>query len=225
MATIGRNEACPCGSGKKFKKCHDGNWPEGSAATHDLGAKADFDLRTAAVHEAGHAVACAVLGRRFEEVSLTTMIEQVATPSGPAEIQSTTGVRFSQAYDQESLSFYRAGKLDVGDLLIALAGGAAEFKLAKARSSVEGVKQGMTWDFQNIGYAVSEGLQGADNPVADEEFVGALLSTSLKRAGVFVDANRTAIEAVAVELISKKSLSFEEVLALAKIAMPEAPTR
>ncbi len=23
---IGRNEACPCGSGKKFKKCHLGNF-------------------------------------------------------------------------------------------------------------------------------------------------------------------------------------------------------
>jgi preprotein translocase subunit SecA len=22
LATIGRNDPCPCGSGKKFKKCH-----------------------------------------------------------------------------------------------------------------------------------------------------------------------------------------------------------
>ncbi|MFX8778298.1 SEC-C metal-binding domain-containing protein [Acinetobacter baumannii] len=29
---IGRNEKCPCGSGKKFKKCHllKGGWPANS---------------------------------------------------------------------------------------------------------------------------------------------------------------------------------------------------
>jgi preprotein translocase subunit SecA len=27
-AKVGRNDPCPCGSGKKFKKCHDGNLDE-----------------------------------------------------------------------------------------------------------------------------------------------------------------------------------------------------
>lgn len=30
---VGRNEPCPCGSGQKFKKCHDlsGGWPPAAA--------------------------------------------------------------------------------------------------------------------------------------------------------------------------------------------------
>ena len=28
VAKVGRNEACPCGSGKKFKKCHEGREEE-----------------------------------------------------------------------------------------------------------------------------------------------------------------------------------------------------
>jgi uncharacterized protein YecA (UPF0149 family) len=31
---VGRNEPCPCGSGKKFKKCCGAAWPGPLAGTH-----------------------------------------------------------------------------------------------------------------------------------------------------------------------------------------------
>ena len=34
MAKIGRNDVCPCGSGRKYKRCHVGNWPP--SASHAI---------------------------------------------------------------------------------------------------------------------------------------------------------------------------------------------
>jgi hypothetical protein len=210
VATIGRNDPCPCGSAKKFKRCHEGNWPEGTAgARRDL--LAEVDLRTA-VHEAGHAIACAVLGRRFEAVSLATTTDEVSTLAGPAKWTSTIGVQFSDTWNEESIACYAAGKLDVGDLLIALAGGAAEAKLVGAASNM--IKQGMWGDFQNTGYAITKGLESAGDPDSDEQLVRAIIGAALARAGAFVDAHVVAIRATATELVAKRSLTFDEVLAI-----------
>ena len=213
MAAIGRNDACPCGSGRKVKKCHDGNWPEGDLpGAGDDGGQAEAEFRKVALHEAGHAVACALLGRQFEEVSLATMTDRVSTASGPAEMTSILGVRFSDAVEHDRMSSYRAGRLDARDLVIALAGGAAVSILAKG--SVDDVKQGMWWDFQNIGYAITGALEGIGDERADNKFVRAVLAAALERAGAFVESNRDAILLVAAELRTKKSLSFGEVQAL-----------
>jgi hypothetical protein len=207
---IGRNDPCPCGSGKKVKRCHEGNWPIGSADAN-RGVLANDDLRTA-IHEAGHAIACAVLGRRFEEVTLATITDEVSTPAGPANWTSTLGVQFSEAWNVESISSYAAGKLDVGDLLIALAGGAAEAKLVGGASEM--LERGMWGDFQNIGYAITKGLEKAGDSNADEQLVRAIIGAALARAGVFVDAQVAAIRATASELLVKRSLTFDEVLAI-----------
>ena len=151
-----------------------------------------------------------MLGRRFERVTL-----EVAT--GPNEVPSTLGVQFSDAYNRESLSQYAAGKLDVADLLIAFAGGAAESILAGSRTGV--VQEGMTCDFQNIGYAVTTRLKAAGDAEANGEFANAIFAAALERAGAFVRSNRASIESVARQLAAKKSLRFEEVSSLAKEAL------
>ena len=43
MSKIGRNEPCPCGSGKKYKKCHLKEEVEANSEKNDSQEKMNFD--------------------------------------------------------------------------------------------------------------------------------------------------------------------------------------
>jgi hypothetical protein len=68
MARTGRNEPCPCGSGRKFKRCHGGPTPPRSTETGETCAqylsRLEVYRKCKAFHEAGHAVVAWSCGHR-----------------------------------------------------------------------------------------------------------------------------------------------------------------
>jgi SEC-C motif len=71
MFKVGRNDPCPCGSGKKFKKCCDGKLTEVRPRIQQQTTRPGLKMvlkpgftqeKTVAYHEAGHAVVAALIG-------------------------------------------------------------------------------------------------------------------------------------------------------------------